>query len=398
VTGPAGPSGPEGIGALVTTGIDAMPILVNHITRNNVKVLGTGKVTVDITPHFRGGKEPIAYTLAPPATTDDTVFADDSVFKAELDKDTGMLTISARSATAAVLETSYTGGEMVTFKATDADKVAADNVMLTVKANREPAIPTSGDDIAIEFMVGAQNAMDAMRDGLDSKGKKTTIQPNPVCATFGSCVFTIKLNDSDENGNATFTANVEGTAPAAGDRQVVITDDDTTGMTFAVVSHDEQVQASASGTTITIVGLKTTYKDGADAPAAVTIEATDAKGLSTERDILVSVDTPPEIKSQFESTYTLTRNAANDDAAKLVISNVRSSFKDAEDSALQIKVATSDDQRVAIDADNVTEGFYTPANLNLIPLNVGSATITVTAVDDRGQMAEQKFTVTVKAP
>jgi hypothetical protein len=382
-----------------------MPILVNHVTRNNVKVLGSDKVTVDITPHFRGGKEPIAYTLVDPGTDQQTgtVFLSTSVFAAELDKDTGMLTITARSAVATAVDpASYTTGETVTFKATDADDVSpAMNVTLTVKANKEPEF--AADEV---FMVGvgAQNATDPMRDGLDSKGKKTAIQPNPVCTTFGSCVYSIKLNDSGSGGNATYTPNLEGVA-ADDNRQVFIIDDDTAGMTLSVVAHDDHVQASASGAKVTITGLKTTWTATGGGPttpgharAAVTIMAMDANGLSTERDIMVAVDTPPEIKSVFESTYTLTRNAANDSAAKLVISNVRGSFKDAEDSALQIKVATSDDQRVGITAANVDEGFYTPDDLNLIPLNVGSATITVTAVDDRGQMAEQKFTVTVKAP
>jgi hypothetical protein len=380
---------------LAATGKDTtVPILWNHLTRNTLKVLGTGKAEVDIMEYFRGGKEPLAYELTPDENAlAGTVFATASVFTAELDKDTGVLTISARSATATLAETSYTTGEKVTLKATDADKafVAAE---LTIKANREPGIPTDNDAI-IELTVGTQNATDTMRDGLDDEGEMTTIQPNPVCATFGSCVFTIKLNDTDDNGNATFTPNVEGIAPADNDRQVVVTDDDTTGMTFSVVSHDEQVQVSASGATITIVGLKTTYDadTSAHVPASVTIEATDANGLSTERDLAVTVNTPPEVKSAFESSYSFPRAATETD----VVFGVAGHFKDAEMDTLEIRVKSSDAERVAFPS-NYTGGVVSGANLQVIPRNIGSATITVTAVDARGQMMEQSFTVRVTAP
>jgi hypothetical protein len=382
---------------LAATGKDTtVPILWNHLTRNTLKVLGTGKAEVDIMEYFRGGKEPLAYELTPDENAlAGTVFATASVFTAELDKDTGVLTISARSATATLAETSYTTGEKVTLKATDADKafVAAE---LTIKANREPGIPTDNDAI-IELTVGTQNATDTMRDGLDDEGEMTTIQPNPVCATFGSCVFTIKLNDTDDNGNATFTPNVEGIAPADNDRQVVVTDDDTTGMTFSVVSHDEQVQVSASGVTITVVGLKTTYDadTSADVPASVTIKATDANGLFTERDLAITVNTPPEVKSSFESSYSFPRDT---DAAVVVV-GVAGHFKDAENDTLEIRVKTSDDQKVAI-PDTYTDGVIPngTADLSLTPVNIGSATITITAVDARGQMVEQSFTVAVTRP
>jgi hypothetical protein len=384
---------------LAATGKDTtVPILWNHLTRNTLKVLGTGKAEVDIMEYFRGGKEPLAYELTPDENAlAGTVFATASVFTAELDKDTGVLTISARSATATLAETSYTTGEKVTLKATDADKafVAAE---LTIKANREPGIPTDNDAI-IELTVGTQNATDTMRDGLDDEGEMTTIQPNPVCATFGSCVFTIKLNDTDDNGNATFTPNVEGIAPADNDRQVVVTDDDTTGMTFSVESNDEQVQVSASGATITIVGLKTTYDADASppahVPASVTIRAKDENGLWVDRDLAVTVNTPPEVKSAFEAAYSFPRATA----AATVIVGVSDHFKDAEGDTLVIRVKSSDAEKVAF-PDSYDDGMIPggTTDLQVIPRNIGSATITVTAVDARGQMMEQSFTVRVTAP
>ncbi|MCY4372496.1 MAG: hypothetical protein OXC31_01910 [Spirochaetaceae bacterium] len=380
---------------MITAKDQSVPILMNHVTRNNLKVLGTGTVTVDITGYFRGGRGPAEYELTPPAVADDTVFASDSLFKAELDKETGMLTIKAGSATETLEAVAYTTGETVTFKATDADKISTANVELTVKANREPTYEAG----AVIVTVGAQAATDGGRDGLDSMGKKTTIQPNPVCAMFATCVYTFALNTTPDPDTATFQANLEA---AAGDGNPVtfVTDDDIKGLMFSIVSHDENVQASASDNTITITGVKTTFDDDeADdhAEAAVTVKATDANGLSVERDLMVRVDTPPEIKSQFNSSYELPQGT---DAVP-VINDPRGHFKDAETpaiTALTIKVATSDAQKVGLPT-TYTDGVIPSGTetLSLIPRNQGSATITVTAEDARGQTAVQTFTVTVKA-
>ena len=209
--GPAGPAGPageqglEGVGTLTLSGKTAAPILLSHVTRNNQKVIGVQKEDVDITSYFRGGKDPVTYELVPPnadpthSDNEDTVFDNESVFKAEVNKDTGALTISARSATAAIVAASYTTGERVIFRAVDGDKIKSDSVDLMVKANREPTIVDANEpDAVIELTVGMQNATDATRDGLDDKGKKLDTQPNPVCATFGSCVYSIKLNGATD--------------------------------------------------------------------------------------------------------------------------------------------------------------------------------------------------------
>ena len=360
----------------------------------------TQKETVDITGYFRGGKEPVTYKLVPynadptHQENEDSVFDNESFFTAEIDEATGVLTIAARSATAPVTPADlYTTGEKLRVKAIDADKIESEVEELFVKANRAPVVPGEDNPPVVTLTVGSQDATDSMRDGLDAMGKKTTIQPNPLCVTFRSCVFTIAMDDTATPSTAMFTSNLEGAA-ASGQAVTIVTDDDVAGMMFSVVSNDEQVQVSASGATITIIGLKSTVKDGANVPATVTIKATDTDGLYVERDLSVTVDTPPEIESRFESSYSFTRS----ETAALVISNVRSHFKDAEDTTLEIRVKTSDARKVAL-PDDYTDGVMPASdeNLELVVDNIGTSTITVTAVDDRGQMVEQTFTVTGKA-
>ena len=401
--GPAGEQGPEGVGTLTLSGKTEAPILLSHVTRNNQKVIGAQKEDVDITSYFRGGKDPVTYELVPPNAdpahedNNDTVFDNESVFKAEVNKDTGALTISARSATAAIDAGSYTTGETVTFRAVDGDKIKSDSVNLMVKANREPTIVAANqDDAVIELTVGMQNATDATRDGLDDKGKKLDTQPNPVCATFGSCVYSIKLNGATDTPSnaAIFLENPEGGDNT--DAQVVASDDDTAGMTLSVVSHDEEVQVSADGTTLTVVGLKSTFSDDSDNTndfASVTIKVIDADGLFVERDLAVIVDTPPEVKSTFESSYSFPRG----NSAVNVVVGLAAHFKDVDDATLTYVVKSSDDAKVAFPT-SYTDGGVDGADLQVIPRNIGSSTITVTATDGRGQTAEQSFTVRVTAP
>ena len=167
-------------------------------------------------------------------------------------------------------------------------------------------------------------------------------------------------------------------------------------MTLSVVSHDEEVQVSADGTTLTVVGLKSTFSDDSDNTndfASVTIKVIDADGLFVERDLAVIVDTPPEVKSTFESSYSFPRGSS----AVNVVVGLAAHFKDVDDATLTYVVKSSDDAKVAFPT-SYTDGEVEGADLQVIPRNIGSSTITVTATDGRGQTAEQSFTVRVTAP
>ena len=260
--GTPGTQGPAGITPIAMTGTTPAPILLNERADGT---LGAGVATVDVTGYFVGGKEPITYEIVVLVADDDgymgSIHETTASFKATIDKDTGILTAAAKNARVDVSDGQRGGGETVQVKATDANKAPAE-VTFTIKANSNPVAGA-----ALTVTVGLQNAKDALRDGLNNTtgaALPAASQPNPVCATFVSCVFTIVLEARAANAgdtdvvNATYTPLVEG--GTAGDGVNVITDADVKEMTFSVVEYDSAfVTASASDTKITVGGIKSTW-------------------------------------------------------------------------------------------------------------------------------------------
>jgi hypothetical protein len=369
------------------------------LNRGELLTLGSATAVVDVTGYFRGGKQPVTYSIVVPTETDAlaaSVHAETgAIFKAVVDPATGQLTITAKTPRVVIAPVAkYEMGETVTIKATDADKIAAETVMLTIKANRAPTAATVITD-ENALTVGTQNAKDALRDGRhNTTAAVLATQPNPVCATFASCVFTIKLQDGTAS-SATLTRYTE--AATADDitgltATNVIMDDDTAGMTFSIVDYDAtKVLASASGNKIMIGGVKSTWV-GAPTndhePTTVTIMATDANDLTVEHEIPVTVDSAPTLSTKFlfESRYELTAGPM-----RQIIVDVGEHFVDPDNGTTALVYSvTSSNHAVALPPATTTEALT-------MRLGQGTATVTITATDQRGQTAKAEFVVNVKA-
>ena len=365
-------------------------ILLNHTLLGNVATFGSATAEVDVTGYFRGGKEPVTYANV-------TTALEDPIFEVVLDEATGQLTVTATDPKATPAAGIYRVGETVSIKAIDADKIsAADPVMLMIKANKAP---TAGDPFTVTnaLTVGTQTAKDALRDGRNNDTDAVLDpQPNPVCATFASCVFTIQLQTGDANADthpATLTRSSEDSAVGMFASVDVIEDEDTAGMMFSIVEYDEKVvRASASGNKITIDGVKSTYVAGetnAHEPIAVKIMATDAKDLTVERNIMVKVDAAPTLntKRTFLSRYEFTA----DDTAQIVITGLANYFVNAEPDVLTYTITSNNHAVVAMPP------AATDPNMTAI-LGQGTATVTITATDAREQTVKAEFVVNVKPP
>jgi hypothetical protein len=356
--------------------------------------------TVDTTVYFSGGQEPITYEIMPAATNaaDGT---DGPFFTATIDKDSGVLTVKAKSAQTAADSDQYGAGEMVTVKATDANKVTpVGTVMLTIRANKAP---TSASNLAFAVTVGTQAVADATRDGLDADGKAlaAAAKPNPICAMFASCVFTIDTGTGDTAvADATFTPlDVEG--GNAGSGVTVFSDDDVRGSTLSVVEYDAKyVTASVMGATFTLAGVKSTFTSDTDndnEPDAheatpVRLRATDANGLSVEFAVDVSVDSAPTLSTTHELNPAY--SVKTDQADNAIIPGVNRFFTDVEtaDADLTWKVTSSNRAAAEVGATPVAASTY---DLTLESYAEGTTTITITATDGRGQSVSDSFVLNV---
>ena len=401
--GSSGTPGAPGIRPIVKTDKAEETILLNPAA---LDMLGSATAVVDVTGYFRGGKPPVTYAVVPttgqPSDRADTVDADDAIFKVVLDKDTGQLTVTAKTPRVVIDPAAkYMTGEKVTIKATDADKIAAaGTVMLTIKANRAPMAASVIAD-AEALVVGTQNAKDALRDGRhNTTAAVLATQPNPVCATFASCVFTIKLQDGAAESNATLTRYDEAddaTAIAAMTATPVIIDDDTAGMTFSIVEYDaKKVLASASGNKIMIGGVKSTWGMVNGSPGhvttAVVIMATDSKGLPEEHEIPVAVDGAPTLSKTHTFLNRYTFDPGQNDS--VFGRNVGDYFDDMESDAALTYTITSSNHAVADPPDDP----LTQDGMLMMLLAQGTATVTITATDPLGQTVKAEFVFNVNSP
>ena len=399
VDGTDGTDGTDGISPIaVASGVTVDAVLLNVRSTTDQTISTSTSATVDTTVYFSGGLEPITYEIVPSTDTDAADGTSGGFFTATIDKDSGVLTVKAKSAQTAAEIAQYGEGEMVTVKATDANKVTpANTVMLTIRANKAP---TSASDLDFSVTVGTQAVADATRDGLDADGKAlaAAAKPNPICAMFASCVFTIDTGTGDTAvANATFTPlDVEG--GSAGGAVTVFSDDDVKGSTLSVVEYDAKyVTASAMGATFTLAGVKSTFTNDTDddnepdehEATPVRLRATDANGLSVEFAVDVSVDSAPTLSKthQFNAAYSIETNHGT----TAVIPGVARFFTDVETETLTYKI-TSSNRAVAEVGDTPING---QGGLVLESYAEGTTTITIAATDGRGQSVSDSFVLNV---
>ena len=151
-------------------------------------------------------------------------------------------------------------------------------------------------------------------------------------------------------------------------------DPDGDSLTFTAISSSMTVAAAtASGSMVTVTGV-------AAGSTMVTVTARDPEGLAAEQSYAVTVpNRAPEAIGAIAD-----RDVYVD---SVVVVDVAEYFADPDGDALEYSASASDTTRVAV---TVAESMVTVTGLA-----VGSATVTVTAVDPGGLSAEQSFGVTV---
>ena len=141
----------------------------------------------------------------------------------------------------------------------------------------------------------------------------------------------------------------------------------------AVASDTTRATVAVAGSLVTVTGV-------AVGSATVTVTARDPEGLSAEQSYGVTVpNRVPEAVGVIAD-----QNVYVD---SVVVVDVAGYFADPDGDALEYSASASDATRVAV---TVAESMVTVTGLA-----VGSATVTVTAVDPGGLSAEQSFEVTV---
>ena len=403
--GTSGMDGVDGISPITkASGVTPDPILLNVRSTTDQTISTSTVATVDTTVYFSGGQEPILYEIVE-AVTDGT---SGDFFTATIDKDSGVLTVKAKSGGTLDANNDYAMGETVKVKATDANKVtpvadgADDPVILTIRANKAPTVVPNQ---MLPVTIGTQAAADATRDGVDdADGEALTGAdiPNPICAMFASCVFTINTGTGAMIVPTAMFTLLDVEDGTAASEVTVFTDNDVRGSTLSVVEYDAKyVTASATGTTFTIGGVKSTFiadTDGTVGPEAhtatvVRLRATDANELWVEFNVNVSVDGAPTLSTthQFNAAYSIKTNQA----MTSIIPNVARFFTDVESTvsaAFPTYKVTSSNRAVA---EVGMEPVDSDGDLVLGSYAEGTTTITITATDARGQSVSDSFVLNV---
>ena len=151
-------------------------------------------------------------------------------------------------------------------------------------------------------------------------------------------------------------------------------DPDGDSLTFTAISSSAAVAAATvSGSFVTVSGVAT-------GSAMVTVTARDSEGLTAEQSFAVTVPNraPAAVGAIADQDVYVD---------SVVVVDVAEYFADPDGDALEHSASASDTTRVAV---TVAQSMVTVTGLA-----VGSATVTVTAVDPGGLSAEQSFGVTV---
>ncbi len=210
----------------------------------------------------------------------------------------------------------------------------------------------------------------------------------------GTTTITVTATDiAGQTAEQTFSVSVTNPAPTAtgtiadmtdlvanGSPQTVDVADkfsDTDDLTFSAISNDISIAtvgvANDSEVTVTPVSAGT---------ATITVTATDIASQTAEQTFSVSVTNPaPTATGTMDNITDLVVNGSPRDV------DVASNFSDLD--TLTFSAVSS---RTAIATVAVMDSVVT-----IMPVAVGTATITVTATDIAGQTAKQTFTVSVQA-
>jgi hypothetical protein len=411
--GTPGTEGPAGKDALSVVGGAApavIPVNDGKTTAGDIEI-GDAPPAMDPRDYFVGGTGPFVYKVMRIVGTQDPPEPDPEeatdTFAASIPTEganEGMLVISIKKGVTAPADGSntdddYTVGSRFTLSVTDANKVTVEK-MLYVLANRAPGA-SEEDTAAFTLRVGTQNAEDAVRKAAGQ---------NPKCATFDVCAATPSVSADSTSETVQFTDDLAADAAGAAIAGA------SPALTFEVVrvSQDaDAVSVTTDGKAIMVTGKVATNngnaKDDDDPVTLIVVRAVDSNGMYTDRDLTVTVDGRPTVKTMLQSKYTIPQFSQGTTKGILTINNIASFFSDVE-SGIEIHDVDSDasDTQVMTADSNIATAVVSGDNLVVTAENIGTTTVTVRAVESDetnqqdglvvglGQWVEQSFTVEVE--
>ena len=292
-TGPQGPMGPQGMpGISPLVALPSPPtFLVNDMTGNGVPMVGTPP-TLDVRDYFRGGQEPITYTVA--ALPDDPNDNTDAAgrFTHNYNKDTYALTFTA----VADVALQYVKTDVFSVTATDADRLTSAPVIIKLKSNGAPALVVPAPEVNVD--VGTQD------DYIDSATRAAAKEF--ACASAGSinkfnqfCITADQLQGYfDDHDEEKFTYEITPDNPAYTARMFETTN------SGGVREH-----------AIIVTGISIPARKGAAFEAMkLKVKAFDGNGLAsaTAVEIDVVIDPRPMLRASQLTAISLDRNNNQD--------------------------------------------------------------------------------------
>ena len=349
------------------------------------------------------------------------------------DPDGDALTYSAASSAAGVATASVSGSNVtitpvaegsatVTVTATDPDGLSANqSIAVTVEAaNQAPeavgtidaqTLTVGGDPAAVDV---ADNFSDPDGDEL-AYSAASSDEAVATVAAEGSMVTitpvaegraTVTVTAADPGGlsaEQTIAVSVQGPAnqapeavgtidaqtlavggdPASVDVADNFSDPDGDELAYSAASSDEAVATvAAEGSMVTITPV-------AEGDATVTVTAADPGGLSAEQTIAVSVQSST---NQAPVAVGMIEDATLPAGGDSLVLSLADLFSDPNGDSLAFSGATTDSTVAEVEA------IVDSTSVALVrALGMGDATITLTATDPGGLMAEHTFAVTVEA-
>ena len=292
-TGPQGPVGLQGMpGVSPLVAFPSPPtFLVNDKTVNGVPMVGTPP-TLDVRDYFRGGKEPITYTVAavPDDPNDDTDAA--GRFTHHYNKDTYALTFTA----VADVALQYVNTDVFSVTATDADRLTSAPVIIELKSNGAPALVVPSPEVNVD--VGTQD------DYIDTATREAANAY--ACASAGStnkfnqfCITADQIQGYfDDQDEEKFTYEITPDKPSYTARMFETTN------SGGVKEH-----------AIIVTGISIPAKKGAAFEAMkLKVKAFDGNGLpsATAVEIGVVIDPRPMLRASELTTVSVDRNNEQD--------------------------------------------------------------------------------------
>ena len=405
--GDTGAQGPAGISALQELGgTDPQLILINNVAdegSTNPTLLGNlaspSHGSLDGATYFSGGAPPVTYagrTTAGAAIPDAGLEV--GAFNVKVGND-GAITLAKAAATEATpdpkvtpVDADYQTGATFTIRATDANGVSRDRTMV-VKANRAPrqvtpqyaspadqtlpTLPAAGIGVGADrmfYLVGTQPDLGDGSPGGDGVAWNT-------------------FESHRDTENSLVTANFQPNTGESAGYTNLFTDENHDELTVAITEIDaagasddeEHIMATLTEEgDLTVTGVKSTWNadrmtgsppsaSPAHEPVKVEITATDRAGLTAKSWIYVWVDGAPEVSAVGRGVLRDNYIVKLSDGPTDTLRSVMGFFSDPEATSVILHTTVSSS------AELVATAALSSGNVQVTPVNQGTATITVYA-------------------